>query len=109
SELATAMIDEMDRRDRFGMLVCDSECTRMGDLRAPTRGAAGEARAWLGAQQPAGASDVVAALRAGNDELARSGAQRERWVLYIGDGFASTGFRRVADVEKAITATTRGS
>jgi hypothetical protein len=26
---------------------------------------------------------------------------RAPWVLYIGDGFASTGFRRTGDVERA--------
>ncbi|HUS28241.1 MAG TPA: FecR domain-containing protein [Kofleriaceae bacterium] len=104
SELAAAMVDDMDRRDRFSALVCDSECTRMGDLRTPSAGAAGDLKSWLGAQQPAGSSDVVTALRAGNDEL--KDADRDRWVLYIGDGFASSGFRRVSDVEKAIAATT---
>jgi tetratricopeptide (TPR) repeat protein len=107
SELAVAMVDDMDRRDRFNVMVCDSDCTKLGDLRAPTIGAAGEVKSWLAAQQPAGSSDVVAALRAGNRELTGDdGAQREKWVLYIGDGFASTGFRRVSDVEHAIADTT---
>jgi tetratricopeptide (TPR) repeat protein len=107
SELAVAMVDDMDRRDRFGVLVCDSDCRRMSDLRAPSNGAAGDVKTWLASQQPAGASDVVASLRAGNDELRDN--QREKWVLYIGDGFASTGFRRISDVEKAIASTTQGS
>lgn len=107
SDLAVAMVDDMDRRDRFGVLVCDSDCRTMGDLRAPSTAAAGEVKTWLATQQPAGASDLVAALRAGNDEL--KDAQREKWVLYIGDGFASTGFRRVADVEKAVASTTQTS
>jgi len=107
SELATAMVADMDRRDRFTMMVCDSDCTKMGDLRAPTSAAAGEVKNWLGTQVPAGASDVVASLRAGNAAL--TDGQREKWVLYIGDGFASTGFRRTADVEQAMAATTQGS
>ncbi|NVB82499.1 MAG: VWA domain-containing protein [Kofleriaceae bacterium] len=104
SELAVAMISDMDRRDRFAAMVCDSECTKMGALRAPSTAAAGDVKTWLAAQQPAGSSDVVAALRAGSDSM--TDAARERWVLYIGDGFASTGFRRMADVEKAVAATT---
>ncbi|HEX5058008.1 MAG TPA: FecR domain-containing protein, partial [Kofleriaceae bacterium] len=104
SELAVSMVDDLDRRDRFTAMVCDSECRAMGDLRAPTTSAAGELKGWLGTQTPAGASDVVAALRAGHAGL--KDLSRERWVLYIGDGFASTGFRRVADVEKAIASTT---
>jgi tetratricopeptide (TPR) repeat protein len=107
SELATALVDDMDRRDRFGVMVCDSECRAMGDLRAPGAAAAGELKSWLATQTPAGASDVVASVRAAHAEL--KDAQRERWVLYVGDGFASTGFRRVADVEKAIAATTGGA
>jgi tetratricopeptide (TPR) repeat protein len=104
-ELAVAMVDDLDRRDRWNVMVCDSECRAMGDMRAPSTAAAGELKSWLATQTPAGASDVVAALRAGRAEL--KDAQRERWVIYVGDGFASTGFRRVADVEKAI-ATTAG-
>jgi tetratricopeptide (TPR) repeat protein len=107
SDLAVALVDDLDRRDRFGVMVCDSECRAMGDLRAPSTAAASEVKSWLAAQTPAGASDVVASLRAGHAEL--KDASRERWVLYIGDGFASTGFRRVADVEKAVAATTGGS
>ena len=104
SELATALVGDMDRRDRFDVMVCDSECRSFGDLRAPSMSAAGELKSWLAGQTPAGASDVVAALRAGHARL--TAAQREKWVLYVGDGFASTGFRRVADVEHAIAATT---
>ncbi|HEY6035095.1 MAG TPA: hypothetical protein VIV58_12565, partial [Kofleriaceae bacterium] len=33
-------------------------------------------------------------------------AQREHWVLYIGDGFATTGFRKAADVEHALADST---
>jgi len=118
SELAVAMVDDLDRRDRFTAMVCDSDCRAfppsgnarpndtgaIGDLRAPTTSAAGELKGWLATQTPAGASDVVAALRAGHAGL--KDLSRERWVLYIGDGFASTGFRRIADVEKAIASTT---
>ncbi|HEY6032864.1 MAG TPA: VIT domain-containing protein, partial [Kofleriaceae bacterium] len=104
SELAISMVDDMDRRDRFSALVCDSDCAKFGNLRTPSTGAASDLKGWLASQQPAGSSDVVTALRAGNDEL--KDADRERWVLYIGDGFASTGFRRVADVEKAVASTT---
>ncbi len=110
SELAVALVDDMDRRDRFGVLVCDSDCARMSALRAPSTGAATEVKAWLGAQIPAGASDLVGALRAGNDELTKAGdMQRERWVIFVGDGFATTGFRRVSDVERAIASTTQTS
>jgi ferric-dicitrate binding protein FerR (iron transport regulator)/tetratricopeptide (TPR) repeat protein len=105
TELAAALVADMDRRDRFGVLVCDSECRGFGDMRTPSTAAAGDLKRWLGTQTPAGASDIVASLRAAHAEL--RDAQRDKWVLYVGDGFASTGFRRVADVEKAIAATAR--
>jgi len=113
TELATAVVAQLDRRDRFGVLVCDSECRGMDaasatgvaphELRTPSLRAAEAVRAWLAAQQPAGASDVVAALRAAGAGL-DAAADREPWILYLGDGFASTGFRRVADVEQAVAA-----
>jgi tetratricopeptide (TPR) repeat protein len=99
--LATAIVEQMDRRDRFNLMVCDSECLALGDLRTPSQQAAGQAHGWLASQLPAGASDVVGSLRAANASLPRDDA-REPWILYIGDGFASTGFRRVGDVEQAI-------
>lgn len=107
SDLAVALVADMDRRDRFGVLMCDSECRSFADLRAPSSGAAGELASWLRTQTPAGASDVVTSLRAAHGAL--RDPQRDRWVLYVGDGFASTGFRRIADVEKAIAATTATS
>ena len=102
SELALAMIGEMDRRDRVTVLACDSECATLGDPRTPSAGLATEAQTWLGKQTVAGASDVVAAIR----QAAGPGAtDRERWVLYIGDGFATTGFRKAGDIEKALADT----
>ena len=100
TELALGLIEQMDRRDRFTIAACDSECRRMGDLRAPGVGAGVETRTWLSSLTPAGASDVVTSIR-NAAEFPNEG--REKWVLYIGDGFATTGFRRAADVERALT------
>jgi len=99
-ELALAIIDQMDRRDRFSVAACDSECTRLGDLRAPSASSAADVKRWLATQTPAGASDVVASIRSAADFP--HGEDREKWVLYVGDGFASTGFRKTGDVEKAL-------
>ncbi|HEV7556608.1 MAG TPA: vWA domain-containing protein, partial [Kofleriaceae bacterium] len=104
SELAVAMIGEMDRRDRVAVMTCDSECRGNGSLRVPSAQAAIEVRTWLASQTPAGASDVVESVRAG--AAAMTSTDRERWVLYLGDGFASTGFRNTGDVEAAIAMTT---
>lgn len=101
TELATALVERIDRRDRVGLAMCDTGCRQMGELRSPSLAVAGEAARWLSAQAPAGASDVVATLREAAGALGRA-PDREPWILYIGDGFASTGFRRVGDVERAI-------
>ncbi len=100
TELTLGLVEQMDRRDRFTIAACDSECRRMGDLRAPSEGAAKETRTWLSSLTPAGASDVVTSIR---NAAAFESSDREKWVLYIGDGFATTGFRRAADVERALT------
>ncbi len=100
TDLAVAMIGQMDRRDRFSVSACDTECRTLGDLRAPTELSAKEASVFLAETQPAGASDIVAAIRKASDFAADDG--RQRWVLFIGDGFATTGFRRAAQVEQAL-------
>ncbi len=100
TELTLGLVEQMDRRDRFTVAACDSECRRMGDLRAPSESAAKDTRTWLSSLTPAGASDVVTSIR---NAAEFESSDRENWVLYIGDGFATTGFRRVADVERALT------
>ena len=106
-ELAARLIEQMDRRDRFSVMACDSECRKLGALRSPTVAAAQELGTWLAAQPAAGASDIVAAVRTATADLPQSG-DRERWIVYVGDGFASTGFRRAGDVEQTIADATKG-
>src|SRR5439155_12282139 len=62
-ELAAALVANMDRRDRFSVMTCDSDCRRMGDLRAPSAGATTDIRTWLATQTAAGATDLVASIR----------------------------------------------
>ena len=102
AELAATMVGEMDRRDQFSLMACASECRRLdGGMRTPSNSAAEEARRWLAEQTAAGASDVVGAIRTATTDFTK-GTDRERWVIYVGDGFATTGFRKVGDVEQAI-------
>jgi ferric-dicitrate binding protein FerR (iron transport regulator)/tetratricopeptide (TPR) repeat protein len=107
SELATRLIEQIDRRDQFSVMACDSACRSLGQLRSPSVAAAKDAAAWLAAEPAAGASDLVASVRAAAAELPAS-QDHERWVIYIGDGFASTGFRSSGDVERAIAQSTTG-
>jgi tetratricopeptide (TPR) repeat protein len=106
-KLVAALVDQMDRRDRFSVMTCDSECRKLGDLRNASARSLTEVGVWLGAQQPAGASDLVATVRAASSEL--GSADREKWVLVVGDGFASTGFRKSADIERAIADTSKAT
>jgi tetratricopeptide (TPR) repeat protein len=101
--LVAAALEQLDRRDRFTIMACDSDCETLGAPQTPSPQAVAAARAWLDGQEAAGASDVVAAVRAAAD--AAIADDREDWIVYVGDGFASTGFRRAADVEAAVSAT----
>ena len=107
TELTQRLVEQMDRRDRFSVMACDTECRELGAMRAPSVGAAKDASVWLGQQPAAGASDIVSSIRNAAGKLAAEG-QRERWVIFVGDGFASTGFRKAGDVEAAISASTKG-
>jgi len=107
AELTQRLVEQMDRRDQFSVMACDSECRELGAMRTATVGAAKDASTWLGQQPAAGASDIVASIRTAAGKLPQDG-QRERWVIFVGDGFASTGFRKAGDVEKAIASSTKG-
>jgi len=107
-ELAARLVEQMDRRDRFSVMACDSECRELGAMRSPSIGAAKEIAGWLNQQPAAGASDIVDSIRHAASKLPATGNDRQRWVIFVGDGFASTGFRKSADVEQAIAASTKG-
>ncbi|MEM9190534.1 MAG: VIT domain-containing protein [Myxococcota bacterium] len=93
--LTAQIVSELDRRDRFQVLACDATCARMSDGPRPASArAAGEVEEWLGTQQAGGASNLVAAL--GNAAGERT--DRERQVIYIGDGSPTVGYRQVSSV-----------
>ncbi|HEY8141708.1 MAG TPA: VIT domain-containing protein, partial [Kofleriaceae bacterium] len=98
--LAAALIGEMDRRDRFAVLACDIDCKSFAEkAQAPSAAAAKRLTAWLDELQPAGASDVVAGLDRAAHLLDRDrSGDRDVWVLYVGDGMPSVGYRRMADL-----------
>jgi hypothetical protein len=98
--LATAIVAELDRRDRVRVMACDVSCRSMTD--APVPAAASAARdtaTWLGSQRPAGASDLAGALGAAvtdADAEAARAAGRDLHVIYVGDGTPTVGHRRIA-------------
>ncbi len=100
SRLATHVVREMDRRDRFTVLACDYQCQTMpGGIQPATAGAADAAATWLDGIEPAGASDLSAVLReAAATVAAERREDRELHVLYVGDGTSSAGYRRPASL-----------
>ncbi|MEZ4340170.1 MAG: VIT domain-containing protein [Sandaracinaceae bacterium] len=100
SRLATHVVREMDRRDRFTVLACDYQCQAMpGGIQPATAAAAQAAEEWLGSIEPAGASDLSAGLReAAATVSADRRDDRELHVLYVGDGTSSVGYRRPASL-----------
>ena len=95
-KLVTALVGEMDRRDRFALLACDVDCRAFApEAQPPSAAAAKRVGEWLGQVQPAGASDLIGAL----ERAARLRGAREAWIIYIGDGAATTGYRRLSDLK----------
>jgi tetratricopeptide (TPR) repeat protein len=99
-QLVTALVAQMDRRDRFTLLACDVSCRAFTDApQAPSAQTARGATAWLKSLRAAGASDLGSALQAaaapprGGDP---QGIKREVHVVVIGDGLATVGPRRAA-------------
>jgi len=113
AKLAAGLVAEMDRRDRYQVMACDVDCRTMRDEPAsPSSSAAREVAEWLGAVEPAGATDLLYTLeRAAHASPAQNnGATRDRWVLYVGDGMSSVGHRRAAAIssETAVLAREAG-
>ncbi len=99
SSTAAALIAEMDMRDRVMVLACDLECKRFGDEpMRPSATRAREVKAWLETIEPAGASYLEHALEEGakSSDSFDDAKDRERLVVYIGDGVASMGHRTLS-------------
>jgi hypothetical protein len=91
SRLAESVVREMDRRDRFAVLACDTKCVPMDpSMRDPGGAAAQQVRAFLDGIEPDGGSDLVEAVRQARRYADKSEA-RELRVVYIGDGTPSVG------------------
>ncbi len=104
TELTARVISEMDRRDRFMLLACDATCQTMSDVpSSPSAQAATQVRTFLGAVRPAGASDIVAAMRSAVRAIAdKRNPERDVRVLYVGDGIASVGHRRASSLSAEV-------
>ncbi|MCA9535684.1 MAG: FecR domain-containing protein [Myxococcales bacterium] len=102
-QLLRRVISEMDRRDRFTVLACDVSCESFGDPTTPTADAVAQLERFLTKVEPAGSTDVVMALRAGQTALMSGQEGREAHVVYVGDGLSSTGYRRASLISGQVT------
>ncbi len=108
THLASAIVREMDRRDSFMLLACDTVCRPMTPSRAaspqpaaPGAAAAGDVERFLGSVEPDGGSDLAAAMAAARSAAGPLGA-RELRILYLGDGTPSVGPTRPSHLETAV-------
>jgi len=104
--LASTIVKEMDRRDSFVLLACDTACRGMdGSIaprpQAPGASAAADVEKFLDAIEPDGGSDLSAAISAAR---AAGGSSREKElrILYLGDGTPTVGPTRAAHLETAV-------
>jgi len=100
AQLASGIVSEMDRRDRFMLLACDATCRIMADAPAsPSAQSSAQVGTWLGSLQPAGASDLSRAMREAVASMqGKRNPDRDVRILYIGDGSPSIGPRSTASL-----------
>ena len=92
SRLAESVVREMDRRDRFTVLACDTTCEAMTEgMMAPGGAAAQKVRDFLSTIEPEGGSDLVESVRQARKAADRDAEARELRIIYVGDGTPSVG------------------
>ena len=108
THLASSIVREMDRRDQFLLLACDTTCRPMtadgsssARPEAPGAAAASEVERFLGTIEPDGGSDLAAAVGAARTAAGPLGGKELR-ILYLGDGTPSVGPTRPAHLEAAV-------
>jgi hypothetical protein len=108
THLASSIVREMDRRDSFMVLACDTVCRPMSGegggspkAEAPGAVAAGEVERFLGSIEPDGGSDLAASMTAARAAAGSLGSKELR-IIYLGDGTPSVGPTRPAHLEAAV-------
>ena len=106
--VASALVRDLDRRDRFLVLTCDTECRPLAEAPAPPGvTAADDVRRALSAIEPHGAHDPVMAVRAAFERGASGG--KKLHVLYLGDGSATAGTSKRTHREGIVADAARAS
>jgi hypothetical protein len=110
THLASAIVREMDRRDSFLLLACDTTCKPMSpdgstspQPGVPGPSAAADVERFLGSIEPDGGSDLSAAVSAART-VAGALNGKELRIEYLGDGTPSVGPTRPAHIEAALRA-----
>jgi ferric-dicitrate binding protein FerR (iron transport regulator)/tetratricopeptide (TPR) repeat protein len=105
TRLAGAVVAEMDRRDRFTVLACDTRCREMsgGMVPASAEGAR-ETQRFLQGVEPNGATDLLAQLRAALRTRGAGEGDRDLRVVYVGDGVSTAGPRHPERLAAAVGA-----
>lgn len=109
TRLASSIVREMDRRDTFVVLACDTVCKPMTtDSKAsfptpsaPGAAAAGEVERFLGGVEPDGGSDMSAAVSAARSAVGSLGSKELR-IIYLGDGTPTVGPTRSSHIEAGV-------
>ncbi len=109
TRLASSIVREMDRRDSFAMLACDTACRSMagegrslvGAPMSPSAAAAGDVERFLGGIEPDGGSDLAAAMSAARS-AAGGASGKELRIIYLGDGTPSVGPTKPGHLESAV-------
>lgn len=113
TRLASAIVKEMDRRDEFVLLACDTVCRSMDDSSgaarpaAPGAAAAGDVERFLGGIEPDGGSDLAASMIAAR-AAAGSASGKELRIIYLGDGTPTVGPTRASHLETSVRAALPG-
>ncbi|MBK8939289.1 MAG: AgmX/PglI C-terminal domain-containing protein [Polyangiaceae bacterium] len=100
--LAERLLDGMSEDQRFALIACDSACESFPSTGLVTAAEVdvARARAWLRARAARGSSDVAGGLEAGLERLA---GQPLGQLVYVGDGVASAGPIRGAEIAARVT------
>lgn len=123
TRLASSIVKEMDRRDSFVLLACDTVCKAMTDSpsgpednrrsnrfgnspltaspTAPGPAAAGNVERFLGSVEPDGGSDLAASVSAARAAVGSLGGKELR-ILYLGDGTPTVGPTKASHLETAV-------
>lgn len=109
TRLASSLVREMDRRDTFMVMACDTTCQVMGatsknslgQILEPSPETAADVERFLGTIEPDGGSDLFLAVQAART-AAGNPKGKELRVLYLGDGTPTVGPTRPATIEASI-------